>query len=155
MAKRRKRALGTIAQIQMAPMIDVVFQLLIFFLVTSQVKPVEADFMANLPAGSGPRDATVDPKEPRRVYLAKDPSDPNHQRVLVSLDGTSLGPAPGAFRELYTRLKMLTDNEKTKKNLLLVIDAEPTMTVQYLAWVLDVTVEAKVPAVTFGRPKGS
>lgn len=40
--------------LQMAPMIDVVFQLLIFFMLTLRVIPPEGEFHINMPAAPGP-----------------------------------------------------------------------------------------------------
>ena len=144
-AKRRRKRDSDVGKIQMAPMIDVVFQLLIFFLVTSEMRPTEADFTANLPGGIDRRITRVPAKEPRRVYLANDPSG----GVTVSLDGTALGKAPEAFTLLLERLKRVR-----KDDMLLVIDGDPALTVNYIANVLDVAVEAEVPAVTFGKPRG-
>ena len=144
---KRKAQTGEIGRIQMAPMIDIVFQLLIFFLVASEVRPVEADFMANLPAGSGPRDAKVPPKDAYKVYLEK--TDPNCTNVRVSINKEDLGPAPGGYQALVSRLKNVTNKEK----MLLVIDGDPDVKLQFIALTLDAAVEADVPSITFGKPK--
>ena len=48
---------------QMAPMIDVVFQLLIFFMLTLKIVEPEGDFMVNMPIGQRPTE-TDTPKPP-------------------------------------------------------------------------------------------
>ncbi len=144
---RKKRQPPPPPSINMTPMIDCVFQLLIFFLVAAEVKPTEADFTTNLPAGSGPLDKTVPLKEPRRVYLAYEAATGT---VTVSLDGTNLGQAPEAFVRLLESLTKVA----MKENMLLVIGGDPTVPVRYIANVLDRAVEAKVPAITFDKPRG-
>ena len=149
---KRGRQTGDVWKIQMAPMIDVVFQLLIFFLVTSEVKPTEADFMANLPAGSGPADRPVPAKEPYRVYLRGIAKGD----VEIRLQGTLLGTAKsGGYGVLLERLKNIVNTlpSNKKDTMLLVIDGEPTVKLQHIASVLDQAVEAKVLSVTFGKPK--
>ncbi len=48
---RKSRVSATKIEAQMAPMIDVVFQLLIFFMLTLKIIPVEGDFNINMPIG--------------------------------------------------------------------------------------------------------
>ncbi len=48
---RESRVAATKIEAQMAPMIDVVFQLLIFFMLTLKIIPVEGDFNINMPIG--------------------------------------------------------------------------------------------------------
>ncbi len=144
----RRPPKGEVGKVMMAPMVDVVFQLLIFFLIASEVRPTEADFDANLPAGSGPRDAKVPPKEAYRVYLK--PMDAQCSNVEVSINDDVLGPAPQGFQVLVARLKSVTK----KENMLLVIDGEPNVKVQFITYALDAAVDAQVPSITFGKPKG-
>lgn len=48
---RRSYSFDDKVEIQMAPMIDVVFQLLIFFMLTLKIIPPEGDFSINMPLG--------------------------------------------------------------------------------------------------------
>ncbi|MEW4487392.1 Biopolymer transport protein ExbD/TolR [Thalassoglobus neptunius] len=50
--KFRKRETDTKVDIQMSAMIDIVFQLLIFFLLTLKIIPPEGDFNINMPIGA-------------------------------------------------------------------------------------------------------
>ncbi|HUW56342.1 MAG TPA: biopolymer transporter ExbD [Planctomycetota bacterium] len=131
-------------KLQMAPMVDVVFQLLIFFLVASEVRPTEADFKANLPAGSGPLDAKVTKKEVARVYLRN--LDTQGNAVEVSLNGEVLPGDP--FKTLETRLRAARSD-----NMLLVIDGDPTVKLKFIAKALDSGVAAGAPQITFGKPQ--
>ena len=139
-------------QIQMAPMIDVVFQLLIFFLVASEVRPTEADFTTNLPGGTGPRDTKVDAVEQFRLYIEK--TDAECTNVKISLNNDPLGQSPEGFRALAARLKNVTANAATKAKMLLIIDGESDIKIQFITNAMDAAVEAEVPKVTFGKPKG-
>jgi biopolymer transport protein ExbD len=140
-----KRKEGLVGKIQMAPMIDIVFQLLIFFLIASEVRPTEADFKTNIPGGTGPRNPKVEAKEAYRVYLRN--LDPEGRAVEVSLNNEVL---PGdAFKELEKRLRSVSK----KQNMPLVIDGDPTVRLQFIANALDSAVAAEVPQITFGKPK--
>ncbi len=63
-------------QLEMTPMIDIVFQLLVFFIMTFKVVAVEGDFNIKMPrmsAGGAPSDQLI---PPLRVRLTT-PQDPN------------------------------------------------------------------------------
>ena len=75
--RRRRRARGLLGQkvdeAPMTPMIDVVFQLLIFFMLTMNFKEVEGKLLSQLPKNKGPRSSIpIDPefKELRIVICA-------------------------------------------------------------------------------------
>ena len=131
-------------KLEMAPLVDVVFQLLIFFLVASEVRPLEADFKANLPAGEGRHDAKVKKKEVARVYLRN--LDVKGEVVEVSLNGEVLGGDP--FKTLENRLRAARS-----ENMLLVIDGDPTVKLKFIAKALDSGVAAGAPQITFGKPQ--
>ncbi len=144
----RRPPKGEVGKVMMAPMVDVVFQLLIFFLIASEVRPTEADFQTNLPAGTGPKDVKVPPKEAYRVYLK--PVDSACTNVEISINDDLLGRSPEGFQALVGRLK----NVSKKENMLLVIDGEPNVKVQFITYALDAAIEAEVHDITFGKPRG-
>ncbi len=80
----------------MAPMIDVVFQLLIFFMLTLKIIEPEGDFNINMPIGQsgGPPDMSITPIEVQLIA--------NEDGTLRSLNfGTrSLGTGDAAFQAL-------------------------------------------------------
>ena len=67
-------------KMDMTPMIDVVFQLLVFFMCTIQFRTLEGRLSAYLPKGVGPNPSAVEPLE--RVTLA----------ISVRVPGTRLEP---------------------------------------------------------------
>ena len=146
--RRRRWGTGDIGRIQMAPMIDVVFQLLIFFLVTSEVAPTEADFHANLPdPGPQPRPVTKVPKEVYRVFLRE---VEDGRTVEVSINRAVLGRGAEAFRLLTERLSRMPAPDDA----LLVIDGEPRVRMQCLAQTLDAATEAQIRNLAFPRGGG-
>lgn len=88
---------------QMAPMIDVVFQLLIFFMLTLKIIEPEGDFNINMPIG-----APVEQRNP------DDPVIPDIKvRLVAALDGSlsqvmlgqrNLGSGPNAFERLNNEI---------------------------------------------------
>ncbi len=79
MGQRRSRVSATKIEAQMAPMIDVVFQLLIFFMLTLKIIPIEGDFNINMPLG---KQATESPDVP---------IPPIKVRLTANADGTLAG----------------------------------------------------------------
>ena len=82
MARTRKRPEGTQAELEMTPMIDVVFQLLIYFIVTT--KPV--DVITNLDVFRPAPDKNA----------PQDQKPPNLVRIGVYQDGYTVNDNPAA-----------------------------------------------------------
>jgi len=90
---------------QMAPMIDVVFQLLIFFMLTLKIVEPEGDFSINMPIGK-PTENTEDiPLQPLRVSMK---SNANGDMVDLLFGGTSLGTGAEAFARLNNEILKAT-----------------------------------------------
>ncbi len=72
---KRESSLGDKIAIDMTPMIDVVFQLMSFFMCTLKVVAPEGDFDIRMPLGKS-ASAVVDDQQvpPIRVKLSADPS---------------------------------------------------------------------------------
>lgn len=71
MAKKSRRKKGDNVALEMTPMIDVVFQLLIFFIVTLKQEDIMANLEAFRPAPD--RSATVEEKEePLQILIGKE-----------------------------------------------------------------------------------
>lgn len=147
--KRRKSA-----KLEMAPMVDVVFQLLIFFLVASEVRPTEADFKTNMPADGPPPWKEREKLEPARLEMEQTAG-----RLFVRLNGSEIvdGGVPvsddararNVFGLLTDRLKKAGENPV---KVLYVIDGSPDLEVKYMAMALDAGIEAGVHKITLGRP---
>lgn len=80
---------------QMAPMIDIVFQLLIFFMLTLKIVAPEGDFNVNMPLGSPPTasNESVD-LPPMKVRLEANAAG---ELVNLQLGGNRLGVTGGGF----------------------------------------------------------
>ena len=90
---------------QMAPMIDVVFQLLIFFMLTLKIVEPEGDFSINMPLGK-PTENTEDiPLQPLRVKLE---ANPNGDLTGVYFGSSSLGVGEEAFARLNNEILKAT-----------------------------------------------
>ncbi len=81
-------------EVPMAPMIDIVFQLLIFFMLNLKIVAPEGDFNVNLPMGGGPG---VDAGAPIRVGLR---SDADGNLTQLTLGERNLGNDDAAFERL-------------------------------------------------------
>jgi biopolymer transport protein ExbD len=134
----------------MSPLIDVVFQMLIFFLVASEVRPTEADFETNLPAGAGPLDRKMVKNETARIYIKN--VDATGNVVRVSLNNVEM-PAGAAAWQSVTANLMGVLNKVKASNLLVIIDGDANVKLQYVSDALDAVIGAGVTQVTFGRPK--
>jgi biopolymer transport protein ExbD len=134
-------------RMQMAPMIDIVFQLLIFFLVASEVRPTEADLEANLPkVFRGPDNPDLTKFETVRIYLRNAPGDSG---VLVSINNELL---PGdAFRTVEARIRAAV-GKLTSAHLVVLIDGEPSVRLQGVADALDSVLAGGATRIAFASP---
>ena len=82
-------------QLQMTPMIDVVFQLLVFFIFTFKIVAQEGDFNIKMPLAAPPEQLPQDPQlvPPMKVRLS---ADPDGTLVGISLNDNSFE----SFRDL-------------------------------------------------------
>ncbi len=143
----RRKTDSSIGKLQMAPMVDVVFQLLIFFLVASEVRPTEAEFRADLrpyPPNKVIREPKPVPDEIFRVFLR---TLDEGRSVEVSINGEVLGRGGAGFKTLTERLCRLDGAE----SVILVIDGDPTVRTQFVTNVLDCASAARIRQVTFAR----
>lgn len=83
---------------QMAPMIDVVFQLLIFFMLTLKITEQEGDFNINMPVAAAASTATPEINiQPLKVRLK---ANAGGQLVSLEFNGNNLGNGARAFQLL-------------------------------------------------------
>lgn len=97
--KLRHKGEATKIEAQMAPMIDIVFQLLIFFMLTLKILAPEGDFNINMPIGQAQADEESEPQLDIKV------------RLLANPDGTlkqvALGTRPlGNDERVFDRLNV-------------------------------------------------
>ena len=82
---------GEETELNMTPMIDIVFQSIIFFLITLKFKTVDERLDANLPQDRGPPPTHVIPPETPKIKLKlfrKHKADPDAAYTLVKIDNT-------------------------------------------------------------------
>ena len=161
-AKARTRPIIDDIKGDMTPMIDVVFQLLIFFMLTIKFKELEGKLSAYLPKDVGVNTAPAEPKEKVEIKLKveregskRDPYDKNRpwsgqgpfqygdDRVVVY----SIGPrATKDLGELSRRLKEVYEMDKERPA---TIDAYPGTVYEDVVHVLDVAILAGYTDITF------
>ncbi|MEX2187220.1 MAG: biopolymer transporter ExbD [Pirellulales bacterium] len=100
----------------MTPMIDVVFQLLAFFILTFRVVVPEGDFGVSMPAVSSDENAELRPEETLHVHLV---ADAEGRLADVRVNHRSLGPDVQALH----RIVMLVADVDGPSNLRADIDA--------------------------------
>jgi biopolymer transport protein ExbD len=129
-------------EMQMGPMIDIVFLLLIFFLVTAKPIKPESDVDLKLPGTVEQDEALVFPDE-QRIRIRT-----NGQVALNDLDmdnpSSLLLPQ---LTKVLTRFKEAAD--KNKSQALVTIDAEDEVIHQRIVDVLSACASAGIVGVTF------
>lgn len=117
---------------QMAPMIDIVFQLLIFFMLSLKIVEPEGDFNINMPVVGPSRQESDQPILPDiKVRLVADPQ--GHLQMLY-LGPNPLGAAEAAFQELNRRILLLVGRpgDALAKDMEVEIDADYNLHTQHL-----------------------
>ena len=91
--------------VDMTPMIDVVFQLLIFFMLTLKIKADEGDFGINMPLAPTPKTSQDTPIPSLKVRLV---ANPDGSLAALQLGRRNLGVGDRAYAELnYEVLKVI------------------------------------------------
>jgi biopolymer transport protein ExbD len=96
MAKRRKKQNDDSAASDMTPMIDIVFQLLIFFIICTRFKTEERNQMVELPKDEGIRSQPSVPKEQITIYCMWDP-DQKANSYVVAIDARGRVPVESSY----------------------------------------------------------
>lgn len=162
------------AKMDMTPMIDVVFLLLIFFLVGTKFKREEGRFRAFLPKnrGQGSGKAEIELNDVRVKLLwvdvetgrPTDDKDPRNGKVIlkvgnndyesVMIDDERLGfsyEIPD-YEYFFQRLLEFKENHRPSdpsKTLPVIIDARASVPYKHIVWVLNACVRAGLSDVTF------
>lgn len=130
-------------ELQIAPLIDVVFLLLIYFMVTSSLIKKEGDISFMLPADV-PQVEMIDIPIDARIRIAEDDS--------VSLDGMQFA---GSDRELeglidqIVGLKQMADAQRSP--FFVTLDPQPDTQHYRIIDVMDACAAAKVKNLTFAK----
>ena len=139
---RRRRHQEPPVEIPMGPMIDMVFLLLVFFMVSAKPIKPEADINMGLP-GTVPQDEAVEMPDEQRITIAPDGS--------VTLNEQTLGaPGDADLPDLTASLKRFKDAaDAARSSALITLDPADNVTHQRIVDVLNACARARVTAVTF------
>lgn len=108
--KFRKKENDGKVEMQMSAMIDIVFQLLIFFILTLKIIPPEGDFNINMPIGV----AAANPNEiPPEVYKVKLDANPDGSLNQLWFGGRSMGnDYPFCFDRLNNEIAQIVGGQQ-------------------------------------------
>lgn len=131
-------------ELQMAPMIDVVFQLIIFFMCSIHFKSLEGKLMAQLPLNKGmvpgPASTPIDDVRIRLIYSENEPL-----LTKVKIGSTDFSD----MNSLYAHLKNMEFITPDGDVIPVKIDADGKIPAQSVVSVLDICKRAGVPKTEF------
>ena len=137
----RRKDVQTV-EMQMGPMIDMVFLLLVFFMVSAKPVKQESDINIGLP-GTVSQEEALDIPDEQRIHIQQ-----NGQIVLndQTMDSPSNAEMPSLLSTLK-RFKESADSNKTEA--LITIDADDAANHERIVQVLNVCARAEITGVTF------
>ncbi len=95
--------------LQMTPMIDIVFQLLVFFIMTFKIAALEGDFSITMP--QAPSEGEPDPTQLPPIVVRLRAQE-NGELADVRLNAKSLGTGEMAFMRLRSEMRALVGDER-------------------------------------------
>ena len=131
-----------LVEMQMGPMIDMVFLLLVFFMVTAKPVKQESDISLGLP-GTVSAEESVELPDEQRIRIEDDGS--------VVLNDSVIGPpADSALTGLVATLKRFKESaDANKADALVTLDASDGTNQQRIVDVLNACAKADIGGVTF------
>jgi biopolymer transport protein ExbD len=93
-------------ELQMTPMIDIVFQLNIFFLLTFKIVLPEGDFNIRMPSQAAARAVEMSEALPMTLVMK---AAPDGRLAELRLAGRSFGNGPDAFARLHQQIRRTVD----------------------------------------------
>jgi biopolymer transport protein ExbD len=144
-------------ELKMTAMIDVVFQLLVFFLVGTKFRVPSGELEAYLPKEGAPtqlkqRDTIVtEIRITLRVRRADDKDAP--PGVLVDDTGAGGGPKPMSMNELRNKLNSMGRDPDIAREVPVIIEAEPHLAYKWVVKTLSIARTAKFEKVNFAASK--
>jgi biopolymer transport protein ExbD len=129
--KIRRRDDGTKVETQMAAMIDIVFQLLIFFMLTLKIVAEEGQFDINMPVGQA---SSQPPDKVNLEYKVRLLADSQGRLADIRVGDRSLGnDVPGAFQRLNNDVRSWANSGGTYSDDLEVeLDADYNLHYEYV-----------------------
>ena len=142
--RRRKKDTSAV-EMQMGPMIDMVFLLLVFFMVTAKPLKPEADINIGLP-GAAAQEAPLELPDEQRIEIRADGS-------VVLNEQTLAAPNDRSMETLHRTLHRLSESSKlAQTNLLVTLVPDDASKHQRIVDVLDACAAAGITGVTFDDP---
>jgi biopolymer transport protein ExbD len=139
---RVRRRDQQLVEMQMGPMIDMVFLLLVFFMVTAKPITQESDISLGLP-GTVSAEETVELPDEQRIRIEDDGS-------IVLNDSVLGAPADSDLGELVATLKRFKESsDANKTEALVTLDAADGTNHQRIVDVLNACARADITGVTF------
>jgi len=148
--RRKKQMDGDTVEMQMGPMIDMVFLLLVFFMVTAKPIKPEADISIGLP-GQVSQEEVLDIPDEQRIIILKSGQVILNEQVLGS-------PGDRTLSELALVLKRFKlASERSRSEALVTLAPEDAVHHQRIVDVLNACAIAEITGVTFavGEEGGS
>ena len=131
-----------LVEMQMGPMIDMVFLLLVFFMVTAKPVKQESDVSLGLP-GTVSAEESVELPDEQRIRIEDDGS-------IVLNDSVIGPPADSALTGLVATLKRFKESaDANKADALVTLDASDGTNQQRIVDVLNACAKADIGGVTF------
>jgi len=149
--KRRKKKKPVLEDMVMdiTPMIDVVFQLLIFFMVATKFKTLEGKLLAYLPKDKGLKNVKVEEQKlPIRVTLTWNVAT-RQAKVYVGQSFTGIADQGGlsAAKKKVRQIKA-TGTEKAE------IDCDPKIPFRYVVETLNMLISSRLKEISFAASPG-
>jgi biopolymer transport protein ExbD len=136
-----------LVEMQMGPMIDMVFLLLVFFMVTAKPIKQESDISLGLP-GTVAAEESVDLPDEQRIRIEDD------GRIVLN-DATFGEPDDGKLDALVATLKRFKEAaDANKSEALVTLDAADGTNHQRIVDVLNACARADITGVTFSDSSG-
>lgn len=129
-------------EMQMGPMIDMVFLLLVFFMVTAKPIKQESDINLGLP-GTVSQEETVDIPDEQRITIRADGQVILNEQPMDTIASEELPTLLATLK----RFKEAADSNKSEA--LITIQADDGAKHQRIVNVLNVCAKAKITGVTF------
>ena len=144
---RIRRRDHQLVEMQMGPMIDMVFLLLVFFMVTAKPVKQESDISLGLP-GTVAQEEVLDLPDEQRIRIEDDGS--------IMLNDSVLGaPADSQLGDLVATLKRFKESaDANKSEALVTLDASDGTNHQRIVDVLNACARADITGVTFSDSAG-
>lgn len=151
----KQRAAAKRVQTDMTPMIDVVFQLLIFFLFTFRIAPVEGEIGVNMPPANLGSSVSQDPPDFQKIPVLLF-ADDNGELDYIKVEDSQLADTDGA-----RGLKLLTQRLAAGKNVAesaemeveVEIDADARLRYFWVIRAVNAVQRADVEQINFSDPQ--